>query len=136
MHTKELYTSIKSTMSRPSDKNFCSVVAFAIVFDTSFDKADAYLYSYGRKFRKGMLYYQIKDALEGVRKSEVIKLDIPRMNINKFVKLYPTGRYYITVRGHATCVVDGVIHDYGDMGRKFITHVWQVKLNSKIKQEK
>jgi len=77
----------------------------------------------------------IEKALVGCKKAKV-KIGpygtTERINLRKFCEKHNKGRYYILVRGHALCVKDGVVHDYKDGPRRFVTFAARVYLEGEI----
>ena len=47
--------------------------------------------------------------------------------VQDFVNLNLPGRWLITMRGHITCVIDGVIYDTFDCSDNFIWCIYKVK---------
>lgn len=98
------------------ERNDCTVIAFAIIFKVTYDKAHRHMKeSCGRVNRKG------------IRTKNVLPPSIPHVKfrvrsfnkesgnattLGRFIKDHPVGRYYVCVRGHALAVVDGVVYDY------------------------
>lgn len=50
-----------------------------------------------------------------------------RLTIREFVEHNPLGTFLITMNGHITCVIDGVIYDTFDPSNRFIWGVYKVK---------
>ena len=48
------------------------------------------------------------------------------LTIKEFLKLYPKGKYLITVKNHITCAIDGCIYDTWDCTSKRIWSVYRV----------
>jgi hypothetical protein len=95
-----------------NEKNDCFVVAFAIAFNTTYEKAHRHAsLQMHRKHRRGtftMLYFK-----KSLKKTPVELLEIPPKNtLSSFVKTHNTGRYIILVSGHALAMVDGTVYDY------------------------
>lgn len=92
-------------------------------------ECDIYMKKYGRRFRKGMFDPQIESALNGMKKFKAKKgeySDKNRICVSHFVKKHPKGKYYVLVRGHAFAIIDGVVYDYKEGGRRQITQAWRV----------
>ena len=48
------------------------------------------------------------------------------MTVDEFCYEYPYGTYLIRMKGHITCVIDGVINDTWNCGSEFATNAWYV----------
>ena len=116
------------------EHNDCTVKAFAVAFDTTYDKAHAFLKEYcGRKNRHGIrarehLPHKLKKT-----KTQIVEdaWDIQNgtgITLNAFCKKYPTGRFFVTVRGHAIAVVDGVVYDFKHSPKRKVLYAFQVLL--------
>lgn len=46
--------------------------------------------------------------------------------VGEFAETHPIGIYLITMKGHITCCMDGVIYDTFDCRNRFIWCVWRV----------
>lgn len=55
------------------------------------------------------------------------KCDKKRMFLKDFLKKYPKGIYLCAMRGHITCVIDGIIYDTWDCSNNMLWHTWKVK---------
>jgi len=111
------------------DRNCCTVLAWAAVFGCNVDKADKYLRRFGRKWRKGMLTYEIEDALKHCKRYKVVKgpySSKKRVTLKRFTQEHSVGRYYVLVRGHALAVIDGVVVDHTDKPRRQVTGAYRV----------
>ena len=101
---------------RFGEKNDCTVIAFAIIFNMSYDDAHLHLKEKcGRKNGKCLMSMTtIPSSLSGVkyRIRSFSKEDGNQITLERFVKEHPVGKYYVCVRGHALAVVDGVVYDY------------------------
>ena len=49
------------------------------------------------------------------------------MTVGEFVETHPTGVFLITMRGHITCVKDGVLYDTWNPSDRLIWCAWEVK---------
>ena len=49
-----------------------------------------------------------------------------RMTVGEFAEHHPIGIFLITMSGHITCVIDGVIYDTFDPSDRFIWGVYKV----------
>ena len=54
------------------------------------------------------------------------KCDGRRMTVAEFLKQNSQGIYLISIRGHITCAIDGIVQDTWDCTSKTIWNVWKV----------
>lgn len=130
-YSEELISKSKSL----KEHNDCTVKAWVNTFDCSYEAAHTWLKKHGRINRRGMLLKDIERALTSCKKAKV-KVGpygtTERINLRAFCEKHNKGRYYILVRGHALCVKDGVVHDYRDGPRRFVTFAARVYLEGEI----
>ena len=46
--------------------------------------------------------------------------------VGEFAETHPKGTYLITMRGHITCCIDGIIYDTFDCRNRVVWCVWEV----------
>ena len=93
----------------------CAVRALAISADISYTQAHALLKAEGRKDRRGTKFSMSDRALKNSgAKVEHIQHGAG-LTLRYATLRYNSGRYYVTVRGHALALIDGVIHDAGEI---------------------
>jgi hypothetical protein len=118
------------------DTNCCAVVAFTKVFDTGYTKAYNFIKKVcGRTHRKGLTQSQVLSIFENVKKGKWKMGKYSKNNritINQFIKKHPKGRFYCLVRGHAIAIIDGVLYDYKEGGRRQITKAFRVYLEGEL----
>lgn len=130
-YSQELEASSRSFKERGD----CTVLAWANVFDCSYEKAHAHMRKFGRKNKRGMLIHQIESAIFSCKKAKVRKGPYSRDNkitLKKFCDQHSEGRYYVLVRGHALCVKDGVIHDYKAGLRRQVHCAFRIYLEGEV----
>lgn len=113
------------------ETNDCTVKAWFNVFNAPYHLCHKYLKGYGRVHRRGMTLDQIKRALNGCKKTKVVYgpySDKNRITVTQFCKKHPVGRYYVTSRGHAFAIIDGVVHDWHHGPRRQIKFAARVYL--------
>ena len=47
--------------------------------------------------------------------------------VGEFIESHPKGKYLITMQGHITCVIDGVLYDSFDCRNRIMFCAWEVK---------
>jgi hypothetical protein len=132
-----------------NETNDCSVRALSLSTGVSYTKAHDLLKTEGRRDRKGSKLPMIKNSLHSLIVDHVI-VDfqelVPsavmtennrfygtsprRPTLQSIVDKYPTGRYLIIVTGHALAMIDGVIHDKGEVSgpRTRVRNVFRITL--------
>lgn len=111
----------------------CTVVTMSKVSDLSYDDAHAWVAEHmQRKNRRGARTNKLVKALDSAGQINgwtVKRLGFGRtrrfsggqdrkITLKTFIKQEPKGRFYMTVRGHAIAVIDGVPgDDYTPLGR-------------------
>lgn len=105
------------------DTNDCTVKAL-VMSTPGMDYATAHsiMAHFGRKPRKGM---RSREAMDHLAKCTI---DYScRMSLGKFLKLRPTGRFYVHNRNHAFAIVDGTVLDYRARGcNTKILGAWEI----------
>lgn len=133
------------------ETNDCVVRATAACFNVPYDKAHAWVKKYfKRKDKKGVVgTFKYMDAIKskwnqkvtrfGEKVGDEIKVvtryklrgeEIVReMTVGTFLKKFPSGNYFIIVKGHAFCIKNGVVignRQDGDKVRARIQHVYKI----------
>lgn len=111
-----------------NEKWDCSVRAVALAADVPYDVAHHALKLQGRKPRQGASTKQIKDALTIVAEKIEAKFvgvlvsyrfgnrnRIKYPTLTEVLRSHRTGRYIILTRNHAMALLDGQIHDVGEI---------------------
>jgi len=93
------------------DRANCTVRTLANVADIEFDLADEIATKAGRKRNKGFWPNKIIAVAKKDFGMKFRKLKFGEYTITKFIKKYPTGRYWCSRRGHSFAIIDGVIYD-------------------------
>lgn len=114
------------------EKSDCTVVAYAGVVGCSYDEAYQKMTKHGRPENKGMPIYSIKSMFKSdsrfrfigtfgthrmqTRYREFTFADTPHhggVTLGSFLKKFPSGRFYVIVRGHVCAVIDGQVAGTG-----------------------
>ena len=84
------------------------------------------LSEYGRK--QGITFSEV-EFINDFLSERYERYCLPRKmkTVQDFVNLNLPGRWLITMRGHITCVIDGVIYDTFDCSDNFIWCIYKVK---------
>ena len=91
------------------ETNDCTVKAFAVVFDTTYEKAHAHLkHNCGRQNRKGIVSREVlAPSLKKTKYKVGPYSKTNRITLKNFLEKHSEGRFYVCVRGHALAVVEG-----------------------------
>jgi hypothetical protein len=126
------YASLPTSLVEKSDAyretNDCTVKAFAIAFNTTYDKAHNHLAKHcGRRPRQGIVSrIVLQPSLRHTKTKVGPYTNSNRITLGAFCKAHPEGRYYVRVKGHAIAVVDGTVYDHRDSPRRQVT--WALRI--------
>lgn len=70
--------------------------------------------------------HYIEHVLNGTKMSFPATKGKPRMNGERFCKAYPKGNYILSMAGHLSCCIDGVIYDTWDCSEKCVYTAYRV----------
>jgi len=107
----------RSQSKRPRQNNDCTVRAFALAFNLSYDEAYDYLKDLGRKCSRGFFLNKWLDKQKEVLGYKIGRLSFPakkgqkRMNPSTFSKQFKKGTYLIRTAKHMSIFIDGVLYD-------------------------
>lgn len=71
-------------------------------------------------------YAYVENILHGTKLSFPAVKGEPRMNGERFCQAYPRGKYILSMAGHWTCCIDGVIYDTWDCSEKCVYQAWRI----------
>jgi hypothetical protein len=94
-----------------TEKNACTVIALSTVCGIPYDEAYKIAAAAGRRPARG---FYSKMLLQHAEKHEGFNFHEIKCNgklLKDFINEYPTGKYFVTKRGHAFSVIDGVVKD-------------------------
>ena len=69
----------------------------------------------------------VEPYLDGKYERTCYKKEHYAMTVGEFVDTHKEGTYLVTMRGHITCVKDGVLYDTWDCRDRLIWCAWEVK---------
>jgi hypothetical protein len=111
----------------------CVVRAFSVVLGRSYEEIHAACKMHGRKSGCGTTGHTQELVAEeyDMKKVPLSVLTCGTQfnpTLQQFINAHPRGRYYLTRRGHAFAVIDGVVHDWmrGTGARSRIIRAYQV----------
>ena len=101
-----------------SDKNNCALNAMSIVLNKPYYHVAETFKDHGRVRGKGCSVRMITTALnvlkQGTPEKAINNWQMPtklKLSLDKFAKMYPTGKYYVIKSKHALALIDGVWYD-------------------------
>lgn len=120
----------KKERAELNETNDCTVRAFAVVLNTTYERAHSHLKNKcGRLDRKGIRHSKMVNLPDSLVNTK-FAIGGPYMEktrtLKKFIEDFPTGRYFICVRGHALAIVDGVVYDYKHSLRRRVKWVMRI----------
>lgn len=123
------YIDTKQTGTDIPDINACAVVALMNAFDIDYPSASLFAATkWHRRWNRGTTTWCIISTFNDNLNSMLFNRRINatnvestyrlynrevrrRMKISTFIKSYPTGTYYVLVRGHAIVIKNGVVYN-------------------------
>ena len=79
---------------------------------------------------RGMLFSDaefVEDYLDGLYQRTCYKNNKVAMTVGEFVENHPEGVWLVTMRGHITCVKNGILYDTFDCRDRLIWCAWEVR---------
>jgi len=109
------------------DTNNCTVISFAIVTGVEYKTADYIAVKTKRRRSCGHWPHKMVAYAKRVYNFKFKKFKFSSMTIQKFIRTYPSGRYYVATNRHCFAIIDGVVNDHSDINKRFgiIKEAWQ-----------
>ncbi|AZF89629.1 hypothetical protein [Pseudomonas phage Pae01] len=125
---KDPYPRFFDASRRYGETNDCMVVSFAVVWNTTYEKAHQHLkVKCKRGYRQGATQKRFSYADTWCPKTRMLyREDAKDKTLRQFAEENPEGRFWIAVKGHAIAIIDGVLYDHTNDKRRTIWHCWQV----------
>lgn len=102
----------RSANSPSFEKADCTVRALAISTDSPYYDAYKVLSLAGRKSNQGFYIEKFFKSSKFILSHQFTKLKFRKsITLQKFLKSYPSGTYYVRKRGHVFVVKDGTVFD-------------------------
>ena len=100
-----------------NEKGDCGVIAIALFCDVSYGKAHAALTRAGRKKRCGTHHQHMVGAIKELRGETLAPVMVGTTTkhcytINKAPERVKHDRAILLTKGHAACMIDGIVHDW------------------------
>jgi hypothetical protein len=126
-----LYSKMAETGFAMGDTNFCTVTAVSAATGVAFDTVHALFAAEGRAHRKGVSFF-VQERVLARLGYKMVRQPIAELvaaypkkareyftthgvtthHPARFNKHWPAGTFFLYSRGHVSCVVDGVLHDW------------------------
>ena len=106
----------------------CTVRAFALAHNISWYKAYDILSEYAKEqciILDDTTF--IDDFLSERYDYNCYKCDNKAITVRELTYLYNHGTYLITMSGHITCMINGIIYDIWDCRDRFAWRIWEIK---------
>jgi len=127
----QLFEQLQERSKVRGERHDCTVKAWAVAADLSYDEAHADLAARGRRTRKGVFMRNLLGSLtrhRGLELTDVTvywrKRGVKTVASTKYLRTGST--YLVFVRGHVVAIKGGEVHDWTE-GRKFrIKQIFEV----------
>lgn len=100
----------------------CSVRALSKAMDISWEAAYTILSDYARE--RGLMLDSV-ESIEGFLDANFERFCDYEMTLGEFAETYDEGIFLVTMPGHITVVIDGVIYDSFDCSDRYIWCSWR-----------
>lgn len=104
--------------------NDCVVRAIAVAEDKTWSQVYDELSAIARE--KGILLDDV-NFVEPLLDSKYRRYCNKNIKVKDFVKNNQNGTYLITMNGHITCAINGIVYDIWDCTNEFMKCSWQVR---------
>lgn len=107
--------------------NDCSVRAIALATQSSWDETYRVLSNYAR--RQGITFSEVEFINEYLSERFERYCQNPSnksITVRDFANLQLSGRWLVTMSGHITCIIDGVIYDTFDPSDRYIWCIYKI----------
>lgn len=106
--------------------NDCTVRAISLATNTSWDSTYDTLSEYAK--RQGITFSEI-DFLNGYLEDRFEQFSPPAgtYKVQDFLDENVKGRFLVTMSGHITCVIDGVLYDTFDCSDRYVWSIYRVE---------
>ena len=127
------YEELRKAGKEAGDKNFCTVIAWAIINDLTFDESQLEVGAWAyRRFRKGVHLRHYLDKM--LRFKDKRAVDVTAAFRNRGIKTIRTlkkngpwsGTYLVFVKGHVLVFKDGEVDDWSKDGMRRVNHVLKI----------
>jgi len=130
----DLYKDLQSRTERWEETNDCTVKAWAVVANLSYEDAHDDLRSRGRRHRKGVNMRAMLISLLIQRNLSAVDVTVKWRKkgvktVTTAAKLDPKGTYLVFVKRHVLAVKGGQIHDWTAGRRHRVNQIYQITNN-------
>lgn len=102
----------------------CTIRAISVAENISWDKAYIKLSDYARK--RGLMLSSVQ-SIESYLDDNYKRFCNYNITVGEFARRYNKGTYLVTMRGHITVIINGVIIDTFDCSNRKMWCAWIVK---------
>jgi len=125
-------------MNNPAgdDVNNCTIISLSLAACIPYKEADEIGMKAGREKNKG---FHLEPLFNEARKKGIKIQNVPiqnKTNLKQFILDYPIGRFVLSKKTHAFCVINGIVHDVVKNGNNSIietAHHFNVESVNKIR---
>lgn len=103
----------------------CSVRAISLATEQSWEETYQQLANFAMK--EGITFSEVEFIDDYLAERYPRYCNFKNITLRDFLELQLPGRYLVTMRGHITCVIDGVCYDTFDPTDRLIWCVYKVK---------
>ena len=135
-----VYRGMDNRMNDMGDKNACSVIAMAITFSITYQKAFDEFEFVGRKKRHGVTSFQIEmvasrlasqmggtvNSVKHIDNLKVVMGVTP--TINNITRILKKGKYLVITRDHVVACKGGRMHDWSEGSKLQVKQILRVEL--------
>ena len=110
------------------DTEDCVLRAVSLAQGKTWDKVYDELSQLAKE--RGMLFSDaefVEDYLDSLYQRTCYKNNKVAMTVGEFVENHPEGVWLVTMRGHITCVKNGILYDTFDCRDRLIWCAWEVR---------
>lgn len=122
------YEALKAESKRIGERNDCTVIAFAMIYDMTYLESHSLLMRLGRQVCRG---FNAEIATRHFNLTRSMKVRPKQPNGSKYTiktitNTIPVGKYLIFTDGHILACIDGKIYDWTEDRKHRVTHYIQV----------
>lgn len=107
----------------------CSIRAISLIENKPYNVTFRELSEYA--LERGLMPDSV-ESIESFLDDKYIRTCYKYMALKKFIDEHPRGQYLVTMRGHITAVIDGVVYDTFDPSERIIKCAWYVPKTKEI----
>ena len=127
-----------------NDRNYCTVMASSIAFNTSFEYMQDLYFDLGRRRFRGCYFSEVIETLAEKFKCNLTTykksyrgyfnaknnadfLNMPRLTPNNANGYLPKGNYILSVRGHVLSLKNGIVEDWSRGKKHQVNTIYKIQ---------